>query len=155
MNQPDEDLCICLKQELALFKFFEEDELGDMPCYFSLRNVSAGETIWREGDACDYMTFILSGHIEIKKETEFKGGQITLGIYGPGSIAGELCILDQKPRAVTATAIDAVSLVLLSREHFDKLLQEHPALGMKLLKGMLLSTSTRLRKSFDRLVTIF
>lgn len=155
MSQLDEELCKCLNRELAVFKFFEEHELNDMPCYFSFRKIPEGETIWREGDVCEYMIFILSGHVEIKKETEFKGSQITLGIYGAGSIAGELCMLDQKPRAVTATAIDNVTLVFLSRDNFDKLLQEHTALGMKLLKGMLLSTSTRLRKSFDRLVTIF
>lgn len=155
MNQLEEELCKCLNRKLVTFKFFEEYELRDMPCYFSLRKVSAGATIWREGDSCEYMIFILSGHVEIKKETEFRGGQITLAIYESGSIAGELCMLDQKPRAVTATAIDDAMLVTLSRENFDKLLQEHPALGMKLLKGMLLSTSTRLRKSFDRLVTIF
>lgn len=155
MNEIDDLLCRCIKQELGLFQFFKDHELSDMPCYFSLRHIPAGQTIWHEGDTCDYMAFISTGHIEVKKETQFKGKYITLGIYGPGSIAGELCILDHQRRAVTATAIEDVLMVLLTHGNFNKLLLEHPFLGIKLLKGMSLTSATRLKKSFDRLVTIF
>ncbi len=155
MSESTEDLFSCIKQAQSLFQFFEERELNDIPRYFEMRRVSAGETIWHEGDSCDYMTFIVSGHLEVKKDTEFRDRQITLGIYGAGSIAGELCMLDQQPRVVTATAIEDVTIIVLSRPDFEQLLEDHPVLGIKLLKGMLLSTSTRLRKSFDRLVSIF
>lgn len=155
MSEPTSDLLQCVQQASNLFHYFAQDELGDIPGYFSLRKVSAGDTVWHEGDSCDYMIFIAAGHLEVKKETEFKGRQITLGVYGPGSIAGELCMLDQKPRAVTASAIEDASLIVLTSHRFDRLLEEYPALGIKLLKGMLLSTSSRLRQSFDRLVTIF
>ncbi|MDT8388449.1 MAG: cyclic nucleotide-binding domain-containing protein [Thiogranum sp.] len=155
MNGSPEELLRCIKEAQSLFHYFEENEYNDIPDYFSLRNLGAGETIWNEGGSCNYMIFIVSGHLEIKKETEFKGRQITLGIYGTGSIAGELCMLDQQPRAVTATAIEDVSLIVLSKSDFEQLLEDHPLLGIKLLKGMLSSTSMRLRKSFDRLVSIF
>lgn len=155
MSVQADELFQCVQQAKSLFCFFKDDELSDIHRYFSLRKAVAGEAVWHEGDACDYMTFIVSGLLEVKKETEFKGRHITLAIYGAGSIAGELCMLDHQPRAVTATAIEEMRLLLLSIDMFDLLLEEHPLLGIKLLKGILLSTSTRLRKSFDRLIAIF
>jgi CRP-like cAMP-binding protein len=78
-----------------------------------------------------------------------------LGIYSQGTFVGELCILDSSPRAVTAVALEDVSFVLITRENFDKLIKTHPELGIKFMKGMLLSVSKRLRSSFDRLVEVF
>lgn len=155
MIQRADELFQSMQEAQSLFQFFKDGELVDIPCYFSLRKAAVGEIIWHEGESCDYMTFIVSGLLEVKKETEFKGRHITLAIYGAGSIAGELCMLDHQPRAVTATAIEEARLLLLSSDMFEQLLEEYPMLGVKLLKGILLSTSTRLRKSFDRLVTIF
>lgn len=155
MKQIPEDLCLNMRKELSLFNFLSKDDVVDLACYFELKKATAGEVLWREEDVCDYVGFIASGRLEIKKETEFKGKQVMLGVYSKGAIVGELCILDGHPRVVTAVALEDVTLVLLTRENFEKLLEEHPALGIKFLKGMLLSMSLRLRKSFDRLVATF
>ena len=45
--------------------------------------------------------------------------------------------------------------VVVTKENFDKLMDMHPELGAKLLSGMLLSVSKRLKNSFNRLVAIF
>jgi len=155
MAEVSEKLCLEMKQELSLFHFLEEEDLVDLPCYFDLRELKAGETLCREGDPCEFVAFIVSGRLEVKKQTEFEGKQVILGVYSKGSIVGELCILDGQPRALTAVAIEDTTLVTLSRESFDRLLREHPELGVKFLKGMLVTVSIRLRKSFDRLASIF
>jgi CRP/FNR family cyclic AMP-dependent transcriptional regulator len=76
---------------------------------------------------------------------------VILGIYSKGA----LCILDDSLRKVTAVALEDVSLAIITRENVDKLIAIYPGLGAKLLKGMLLTVSDRLRKSFDRIVTFF
>ena len=48
-----------------------------------------------------------------------------------------------------------MSLVITIQENLDKLIATNPGLGSKLLRGMLLTVSDRLRKSFDRIVTFF
>lgn len=155
MEQRCKEECLKIKKQLSLFKFLAEDELCELACYFELKKYNAGEIIWQENDKCDYVAFIVSGRLEIKKETEFKGKQVILGIYSRGSIVGELCVLDAQPRPVTAEALEDVTLVLLYRNNLEKLLEKEPKLGVKLLKGMLQTVSLRLRKSFDRLTTIF
>ena len=76
---------------------------------------------------------------------------VIMGIYGKGA----LCILDDSIKKVTAVALEDVSLAIITQANLDKLIDTNPSLGAKLLKGMLLIVSDRLRKSFDRLTVFF
>ena len=155
MSPRADEICAKMKQELSFFRFLDEQDAEILAAALDCRELAGGETLWREGDPCGHIAFIISGRLEEKKETEFAGKQVVVGVYSPGTIIGELCLLDGRPRPVTVTALENAELLLLSREGFDRLLAEHPLLGVKLLKGMLLAVGTRLRKSFDRLAAIF
>ena len=154
-GEVSEETCLVMKNELSFFPFMDEKDLAEVPCFLERREVKAGEMLFSEGDPCDYLAYIVEGALEIRKETEFRGKQFILGIYGEGSLVGELCILDAVPRQVTATARDDTTLIVLSRENFDRMLAGYPELGVKFLKGLLLAVSIRLRKSFDRMSSIF
>jgi CRP-like cAMP-binding protein len=144
-----------MKTELTSFRFLSDQDVPILAPFFDCRQVQGGETLWHEGDPCDFVAFIVEGKIDLKKETEFAGKQVIVGVYGKGNVVGEMCLLDRTPRAVTAVALEDCSLLLLTRENFDRILQAHPLLGIRLLKGMLLAVSIRLRKSFERLASIF
>jgi CRP-like cAMP-binding protein len=81
--------------------------------------------------------------------------QLTVRVYSEGTVVGERCIVDNKPRAVTAVAREESCLAVLAREDLDRLIEERPSLAAHLLKGILLRVSIRLRKSFDRLAGVF
>ncbi len=155
MKETSRELCIRMKKDLSLFHFLSENDLEKIAGYFKCRQVPAGETLWREGDACGNVAFIVSGRVEVKKQTEFKGKEVVIGVYSKGTMVGELCVLDGSPRAVTAVAMDDVGLLILSSEDFENIINKYPGLGVKLLKDMLFAVSTRLKKSFDRLAAIF
>lgn len=154
-GEVSEKTCLVMKNELSLFPFLDEKDLAEVPCFFERRTVKAGVTLFREGDPCDYLAYIVGGSLQIKKQTEFQEKRFILGIYGAGSIVGELCIIDDVPRVVTAVAREDSTLVVLTRENFDAMLTTCPELGVKFLKGLLLAVSIRLRKSFDRMSSIF
>jgi CRP-like cAMP-binding protein len=154
-SEVSEETCLVMKEELSFFPFMDRKDLAEVPCFLERREVKEGEVLFTEGDPCDYLAYIVAGSLEIRKQTEFKGKQFILGIYGEGSLVGELCILDAVPRQVTATAKEDSTLIVLSRENFEKMLSEYPELGVKFLKGLLLAASIRLRKSFDRMSSIF
>jgi CRP-like cAMP-binding protein len=154
-SEVSEKTCLVMMEELSFFPFMEEKDFVDIPCYFKRRLVKAGELLFREGDSCDYLAYIIAGKLEIKKATEFQGKEFVLGIYGKGSLVGELCFLDSSPRPYSAVALEESTLVELSKENFDTMVAEVPELGIKFLKGLLLASSIRLRKSFDRMAAIF
>lgn len=155
MKEMTRELCSQIKSDLTSFRFLAAEDVPVIAPYLQCRQIQNGEVLWQEGDLCDFLAFIIDGKLEIKKETEFAGKTVIVGVYGRGNVAGEICLLDQTPRGITAVAMEDCNLLLLSRENFDRLVREHPLLGIKLLKGMLLAVSTRLRKSFDRLAAIF
>jgi len=155
MTEISESVCLRMKSELTAFRFLDAGDLDELPCYFQIREIPAGGIAWKEGDPCNYLAFIVSGKLEIKKETEFPGKQVIVGVYSKGAIAGEICILERQPREVSAVALEDTMLVILTCENFDRLIKEHPLLGIKFLKGILLTVSKRLKKSFDRLAAIF
>jgi len=150
-----DELCECMKGEHNVFSFLDVKDLKELCGYFRCRTLRTGETLWKEGDPCDYMAFVVSGRVEVKKQTEFEGKHVVVGLFSKGSIIGSLCILDNAPRAVTASALEDGTIVSIGRDNFEKLMNAHPELGARLMKGMLLSTSIRLRKSFERLASFF
>ena len=151
MNNVLKNLHTSMKGEKSVFNFLSDEDLKNLSAFFESKNIPAGETLWKEEDPFDYIAFIVSGRVEIKKETEFKGKNVIVGIYSNGA----LCILDDSLKKVTAVALEDVSLAIITQRNLDKLIDTNPIVGAKLLKGMLLSVSDRLRKSFDRLTVFF
>lgn len=155
MNRTPADVCARLKQDLRFFRFLSEADTVILAPYFECRQVTVGDVLWNEGDEAAFAAFVMSGKIEEKKNTEFAGRQVVIGVYSQGTVIGEFSLIDGLPRAVTAACLEDAQLLLLPKENLDKLLVDHPDLGIKLLKGVLLTLSLRLRKSFERLASIF
>ena len=149
-------LCRAMKAERGrCFGYLSPDDVELLSRYFATCHLPKGGHLCQEGERCTFVAFIVNGRLEIKKNTEFEGKQVVVGIYTRGAMVGELCILDNSPRAVTAIAMEDTDLLLLSGENFSKLTAENPELGVKLLKGMLFAVSTRLKRSLARLASIF
>jgi CRP-like cAMP-binding protein len=151
VNDIVKDLGVSLKGEKSVFNFLSDEDLKNLSAYFESKRIPGGGTLWKEEDPFNYIAFIVSGRVEIKKETEYKGKNVIVGIYSKGA----LCILDDSLKKVTAIALEDVALAIITQENLDKLIATNPVLGAKLLKGMLLTVSDRLRKSFDRLTVFF
>lgn len=149
-----ERLCGRMKQELRFFSFLQETELDEIAPYFECRQVPQGQYLWKQNASGNHVALIINGRVEVRKETEFKG-TVVVGIYSRGASVGELSLLDGSPRAESVLAIDPVDLVFLTRESFQRLIAEHPPTGVRLLKGLLMTVSRRLNKSFERLAAIF
>ncbi|MEW6418193.1 MAG: cyclic nucleotide-binding domain-containing protein [Nitrospirota bacterium] len=143
-----------LKEEIVFF-LFEEKELEEIIPFFELRHFPANNVVFREGEVGDFICFILSGKLEVKKETEFKGNQIILAILGKGSLVGELSLFDKYYRSATVEAVEDSLLLMLKNSALDALIEQYPKAGIKLLKGFIRVLSLRLRKVTERLTTIF
>ena len=144
-----------LKDELRIFHLLNEEEMERLIPYFEKVTCPANSILFNEGDIGDYIAFVISGRLEVKKETEFKGKQIVLALLEKGSFVGELSMMDGHPRSATAVALEDSELLILSRKSLDAFIQEYPNAGIKILKGIIRILSLRLRKAVDRLAVIF
>ena len=146
---------VCESKDLKFFRFLSADEKLLLLDHLECRSLTAGEILWQEGAPSDSLVFIIHGQINMKKQTEFPGKEIIIGAYTAGSILGAASFLDSSQRPWTAKAYVDTQLGVLSRESFDDIVKNHPTLSLNLFKGMILTLSSRLKQSFERLSSIF
>jgi CRP/FNR family cyclic AMP-dependent transcriptional regulator len=143
-----------IKEEMICC-FLDTGEIDRIASFFEVMHVPANTVIFKEGDPGDFVGFVVSGKLEVKKQTEFKGNQIIVALMTKGALFGELTMFDTHYRSATVEAVEDTTLVLLKHDAMDALLQQYPSIGIKLLKGFIRILSLRLRKTTERLTTIF
>ena len=132
-------------------ELFSRRDVETIARHLSLHTYEPGDQIFSEGDKENYMAFIVEGHIEILKES----GDLTESILvtlGPRTHFGEMAFIDDEPRSASATARDKVTLLVLSKEHFENILTTDPPLGITMLKNIARLISQRLRSTTGKLV---
>jgi CRP/FNR family transcriptional regulator, cyclic AMP receptor protein len=108
-------------------------------------------TVLREGDhtRANFLLLLLEGDVSV--DTGLQGAGVAIGVVGPGSIIGEMALLDGAPRSATCVAVSAVQAAGLSRQGLAQLIDEHPKVAAKLLIGLATRISDRLRAMADQL----
>ncbi len=151
----DTALLASLRNKLPVFHQLTAKQEVLLAEYLSFSTVAAGELLWQEEDDSDYLAFILSGRIQMKKNTEFGSSAVVVGIFSTGSVLGEVAFSCKGLRALTASALEPCELAILTRSRFDALLEEHADLGAKVLESVLRASCRRLEKAYQRLAAIF
>lgn len=77
-----------------------------------LRELKAGDVIFKQGDAGQELFIIKSGKVEIRI------GNRVLDTLSPGNIFGEMALIDSAPRNATAVAITDATLIAVSEKQF-------------------------------------
>ena len=120
-------------------------EVSQLQAHMDRASYPAGSVIFREGDPGKALFILTKGHASACLAQP--AGDIRLVTFAPGTVFGELAILDGGPRSATVCADDAVDCYLLSREKFASLERDAPAIAIKLLANLGAELSTRLRKA--------
>jgi CRP-like cAMP-binding protein len=144
------------KDQLIFFNLLNEEEVENILSYLEVINFPAGDIVFNEGDIGDYIGIILSGKLDVKKQTEFKGRQIIIASLKEGSFVGEMSLVNEnEPRSATVSASEDSQIVILKREALESLIQKYPYIGVKILKGLNQVLAIRLRKAVERMTSIF
>ena len=151
MNDALSSLRMIMRGNNNPFNFISDEELEYLSEYFEQKYLPTGKYLWDEEVLSDYLAFIISGEVELKKETEFKGGKIVLGVYKQGA----LLMLDLSMQKVFAEVHKDVTLLIITQESLDRLIEDNPKLGANLLKGMMMKISRRLERCYDRIAVFF
>lgn len=77
-----------------------------------------GDILLREGDPGDSAYLLESGSVEILIQRD--DALIQIGTRGPGSIIGEMAMIDDKPRTATIRALEDCHVMEISREDFSR-----------------------------------
>lgn len=98
------------------------------------RDFRAGEVIFREGDPGRVMFVIQRGRVRISRR--FSTGERAVATLGPGDFFGEMAILNEKPRAATATALEDVLAMELDAPTLESMVERNGEVAMRLIRRL-------------------
>ncbi|MCW5610727.1 MAG: cyclic nucleotide-binding domain-containing protein [Rubrivivax sp.] len=131
------------------------EEAATVAARMALVHYASGATLLREGDASSgHLLLLLEGSVQV--DTAGPSGQaqadaVAVSVLGPGSIIGEMALLDGAPRSASCTARSPVTAAALSRRALQQLLDEQPRLAAKLMIGLAKRIADRLRALGEQL----
>ena len=86
--------------------------------------------IFKAGDRGDFMYVVIEGEVEVLV------GSTTVEIAGPGSIVGEMALIDDEPRSATVVAKTHCRLVAVDQGQFQYMVSEGPFFALQVMKVM-------------------
>lgn len=90
-----------------------------------------GDVLFREGDPGDFVARILEGRVAVEKDHH--GHSVRLGDLGPGEFAGEMGVIERKPRSATVRALTEVAVELIPADAFLERIAAEPETARALL----------------------
>jgi CRP/FNR family cyclic AMP-dependent transcriptional regulator len=141
------------RQTAALLEDLSPDEADTLGRLMPLVRARSGQALIREGDVGDWMLLLLGGTVDVFKTSE--AGKVSrLAVIKEGAAVGEMSMLDSAPRYATCMAIEEVHAGVLTRAVIARLIEDHPAIGAKLLVKLTQLLAQRLRNTSNQLVKL-
>ncbi len=131
--------------QVPILHQFSGEQIELLRRHLTRMNWPARHTIFRQGDPGSDLFLVIKGRASVYLTTE--GANIRLITFAPGSVFGELAILDQGRRAATVTADEDMEAFALSAAAFGELGEREPEVAIKLLTALGRELSDRLRRA--------
>ena len=126
--------------------------------YMRPTRVSSGSIVIRAGESShsDFMALILSGEVTVENEVASSGGgnSMVVSVLGPGSLIGDMGIIDGAPRSANCIASTNLTLAVLTRDAMTRLMEERPAVAARLLMAIAKRIADHLRETNRKLFTL-
>ncbi|WP_420860570.1 Crp/Fnr family transcriptional regulator [Algirhabdus cladophorae] len=82
-----------------------------------------GDVLMRRGDLGDALVLLDTGRVEVSISTVF-GSKSILGIYGPGTVLGDIACLDGNERSADVKALEPLTALWIARADLMRLVRE-------------------------------
>jgi len=117
-------------RNVSLFQSCSQKDLEKIAKAGDEITMPAGSLIVDQGQTGREAFVVLEGTVLVKRNGK------RLGAFGPGTVVGELSLLDHGPRTATVTCETDCTLLLLDQRHFMAVVDDVPALAHKLLASL-------------------
>lgn len=119
-------------ENIVLFEGLAAPTLDSLRQQIRTRKLAKSELLFSAGDKSESMYLVQQGRIRIWTVSA-AGAEVTLNVLGPGTVFGEIGLLDGSERTAGASALDAVELLAIPRRAFDNALERDPQLARNVI----------------------
>ena len=141
VGDPDPSNALLPLSRSTLARDLDVQELAWLAAELEEVRFAPGELLFTIGQAGDAIFISLRGDIGLR----MPGSTRRLASFAPGVALGEMAVLARSQRSAEAFAETEVLALRLPVDALERLIREHPALGVKLLRNLLLHMGDRLR----------
>jgi hypothetical protein len=139
-------------RRFAGFRGFTLDELAGLVSLMRKWDVAAGTLLFSEGSPGGSCFLVMSGTVDVSTGT---GGQRRrLASLGPGSIFGQVSLIDGQPRSATCSMRHAGVLLEMVEEPCARLFDTRSPTALKFLAALNEGLITALRRADRRLMRV-
>ena len=138
-------------KDISLFAGLDEPQVARFAQITEEKKYKSGNIILEQGVEGDALYVVKEGQVEVSKsEGEVRSTLVTLEA---GEHFGEMSLLEGQPTSARVSADGEVTLLIIPREKFLKLLNEDIAIGQKVYRSLAYVLSKRLRSTSADLAT--
>lgn len=119
----------------SLLEQLDDEQLGRLERTARVREFSRGQVVYLPSDAANSVFFLSKGRVRLSSTTP-EGKLAILGFIEPGEVFGELALIDSGLREERAEALVQSTIVMLSGESLEQLMEQSAGLTLKVTKLM-------------------
>ena len=130
----------------SLLAALPEENAQDVLALGKPKRFAKGEILFQQGDAGDCAYLILSGAVKISIVSA-AGREIVFAYLSVGDLVGDISVLDQSPRAASATAAESLEALVIHGADLQRQMADSPELSHAVIRFL----CARLRATNDLL----
>jgi CRP-like cAMP-binding protein len=115
--------------EIPLFQRLSAKQLAAVDRLVTTIDVVAGRELIRQGEPGREFIVVVDGDAEVRRNGE------VIAVRGPGTFFGEMALLLDRPRNASIVAKTNMTIDVIDRQDFRRLLDEFPDLHAPLLQA--------------------
>jgi len=120
---------------LPFFRHLSPESIAEINRLFEDRDAAAEQAIYFEGDPASHLYLVAMGKVKLMRNAA-SGREVLLDILRGGEYFGNLSTLGGQGYSETAIAQTDCCILQISAENFEKILNRHPDVTMKVLKAV-------------------
>ena len=134
-------------RRLPAFEGLTAEECAILEGLLQRHHYRPGDVVIKEGNRDRSLFMIAKGTASVRIDLGGINRTKRLATFSPGTVFGEVALLDKQPRSATVTADEELVCYELSEDGFDALTTTHPRIAIHLLMNIGAELSRRLRRS--------
>jgi CRP/FNR family cyclic AMP-dependent transcriptional regulator len=152
-GSPTADRAAELMRAPSALMQLDEEEARIIVTYMAPHRIPEGQKFIKEGDTenTDFMLLVLDGDVTVETAVVNRDAPITVTVLGPGSLIGEMGLIDGSPRSASCTALTDLRCAILTRRDLNRLLDEEPRAAAKLMMAISMRIAERMRDNQGKL----
>lgn len=131
-------------RRLKVLADLTDDQLAIFVSLVEPVQVKPNRLVVKRDDPGDAMFLLLTGEARVSDTAE--GRDTTIATLETGDFFGEMCLFDEGQRSADVIANRDCVLLKITKQAFDDLIVEHPAIGALFLRAMMRVVVGRVRK---------